>query len=269
MLAFNQSWQVCWSIWDNPDLSQWKPKPFTRAQITGPDCGNQRRVSFSVSSSASSLCHEPALFKFEFKYLYSMKKVWYSARCRLHSCFINQLQSSSAFKLSLYSCLQVSDAAYWYSYWNSVVSECERDMIFQFHVWLGVHFKLYFVFDITSIQLSLYPMINFANVCACIQVSIPCQCNVPFTFPTLSPCVCLWVVHSSEQIWNVNIANPFMRTYMVSRWFAVRRKQRKNCELCPTQITWKVKSKCQICLYCLSRVSWLSCLSWSPWWSWR
>ena len=75
MLAFNQSWQVCWSIPDNPDLSQWKPKPFTRAQITGPDCGNQRRVSFSVSSSASSLSisHEPASI-LELKYLYSIKK---------------------------------------------------------------------------------------------------------------------------------------------------------------------------------------------------
>ena len=31
------------------------------------------------------------------------------------------------------------------------------------------------------------------------------------------------------------------------------KKHRKNCEGCPTKVTWKVKFKCQICLPCLSR----------------
>ena len=43
-------------------------------------------------------------------------------------------------------------------------------------------------------------------------------------------------------------------------------KQSKICKRCPTQVTWKVKFKCQICLSCLS---WFSCLSWWPWWPWR
>ena len=47
-------------------------------------------------------------------------------------------------------------------------------------------------------------------------------------------------------------------------------KHRKNCKSCPTQVTWKIKFKCEICLFCLSCVPWVSCLSWSPWWSsWR
>ena len=36
---------------------------------------------------------------------------------------------------------------------------------------------------------------------------------------------------------------------------------RKNCESCPSQITWKVKFKCQISLSCLSSLTCLSCLS--------
>merc|ERR1719204_1025869 len=36
----------------------------------------------------------------------------------------------------------------------------------------------------------------------------------------------------------------------------VNTKHRKNCESCPSQVTWKAKFKCQICLSCLS-----SCLS--------
>ena len=32
-------------------------------------------------------------------------------------------------------------------------------------------------------------------------------------------------------------------------------KHRKNCESCPTQVTWKVKFKCQISLSCLSSVT--------------
>ena len=31
-------------------------------------------------------------------------------------------------------------------------------------------------------------------------------------------------------------------------------KHRKNCKSCPTQVTWKIKFKCQICLFCLSCV---------------
>ena len=64
-------------------------------------------------------------------------------------------------------------------------------------------------------------------------------------------------------------------------------KHRKNCESCPTQVTWKIKSKSQICLFsltclsCLSCESCLSCLSclsrrpqwqwwpYRPWWPWR
>ena len=38
-------------------------------------------------------------------------------------------------------------------------------------------------------------------------------------------------------------------------------KHRKNCESCPTQVIWKVKFKCQICLSCLSSLSDLSGLS--------
>ena len=38
-------------------------------------------------------------------------------------------------------------------------------------------------------------------------------------------------------------------------------KHRKNCKSCPTQVTWKVKFKCQICLSCLSSLTYLSCLS--------
>ena len=32
-------------------------------------------------------------------------------------------------------------------------------------------------------------------------------------------------------------------------------KYRKNCESCPTQVTWKVKFKCQFCLSHLSPLS--------------
>ena len=38
-------------------------------------------------------------------------------------------------------------------------------------------------------------------------------------------------------------------------------KHRKNCESCPTQTTWKVEFKGQICLTCLSSLTCLSCLS--------
>ena len=68
-------------------------------------------------------------------------------------------------------------------------------------------------------------------------------------------------------------------------------KHRKNCESCPTQVTWKIKYKCQICLSSLFLFD-LSVLSvvcpgcsvflvlsvlmimmtmmtpWLPWWSW-
>ena len=43
--------------------------------------------------------------------------------------------------------------------------------------------------------------------------------------------------------------------------FGSNRKHRKNCESCPTQVTWKVKFKSQICLSCLSSLTYLSCLS--------
>ena len=59
-------------------------------------------------------------------------------------------------------------------------------------------------------------------------------------------------------------------------------KHRKNCESCPTQVTWKIKFKCQICLSSLFLfdlsvlsvscvlvvLSFLSCLSWWSWWPW-
>ena len=40
-----------------------------------------------------------------------------------------------------------------------------------------------------------------------------------------------------------------------------RQKHCKNCESCSTQVTWKVKFKCQICLSCLSSLTCLPCLS--------
>ena len=38
-------------------------------------------------------------------------------------------------------------------------------------------------------------------------------------------------------------------------------KHRKNCERCPSEIIWKIKFKCQICLFSLSHLSWLSWFS--------
>ena len=46
-------------------------------------------------------------------------------------------------------------------------------------------------------------------------------------------------------------------------WKNAWNKHRKNCKRCPTQVTWKVKFKCQ---FCLSWLSCLSCLS-QKWWS--
>ena len=61
-----------------------------------------------------------------------------------------------------------------------------------------------------------------------------------------------------------------------------RKKLRKNRESCPTQVTWKIKFKCHICLSFLFLfdlsvlsvscvlvvLSFLSCLSWWSWWPW-
>ena len=45
-----------------------------------------------------------------------------------------------------------------------------------------------------------------------------------------------------------------------------KQKHRKNCESCPSQVTWKVKIKCQICVSCLSSLTCLSWWPWRPWW---
>ena len=44
-------------------------------------------------------------------------------------------------------------------------------------------------------------------------------------------------------------------------------KHSKNCESCPTQVTWKVKFECLFCLSCLSCLScpWPPCAFWPPW----
>ena len=49
------------------------------------------------------------------------------------------------------------------------------------------------------------------------------------------------------------------------KWMQFSEKHCKNCESCPTQITWKFKFKVQICLSCLSWLSWFSCLCWCQW----
>ena len=71
-----------------------------------------------------------------------------------------------------------------------------------------------------------------------------------------------WACQSGLHIW--------VETSLLSPSFDRHHKHRKNCESCPTQVTWKIKFKCQFCLYCmffltclsfLCCVSWLSCLS--------
>ena len=51
------------------------------------------------------------------------------------------------------------------------------------------------------------------------------------------------------------------------------KKHRKNCERCPTQVTWKAKFICGFCLFCLSCPwppwpTWLPWPLWPPWPSW-
>ena len=43
----------------------------------------------------------------------------------------------------------------------------------------------------------------------------------------------------------------FLRLNLYPSKEASKIKHRKNCESCPTQVTWKVKFTCQICLSCL------------------
>ena len=66
----------------------------------------------------------------------------------------------------------------------------------------------------------------------------------------------LAIVHLKSALVTPSSVGLARRCKMTKMYY--KAKHRKNCESYPTQVTWKVKFKCQICLSCLSS---LTCLS--------